>query len=214
MYVPKNMQLHDLNIISDIIAEHSFGTLISSDLGATRLPLIYRKSEPGKGYILGHMARANPQWRNLSGKRVSVLFNGPHAYISPTWYASAPAVPTWNYVQVQCFGIFHELNNADTLHAINALMLKYEPEIIDDEALMSPDYVNKLLKAVVGLRIEVTDIHAKEKLGQHKSSQDQLGVFEALTNSSNGGARELAHYMQQRNLGVGNDDAHVISNDD
>ena len=109
MYTPKNLQMTEADAIHRFISEFGFGTLLSQDLDATRLPLILDASQGNKGTIIGHMARANPQWKTLSGKRASVLFDGPHSYISPTWYVSRPAVPTWNYASVQCFGVFQML---------------------------------------------------------------------------------------------------------
>ena len=204
MYVPKNMEMTDAEAIAIFISKFGFGTLISPDLEATRLPLLYENAAGGKGYILGHMARANPQWKALSGKRVSVLFNGPHSYISPTWYVSEPAVPTWNYAQVQCFGQFIELDAADTATAIRTLIETYEPEIVNDHDLMPTDYVNRLLKAVVGFKIHVDRIDAKEKLGQHRHVDDQINVFETLANSQNLESIQLARYMKSRGRGNGN----------
>lgn len=203
MYTPKNMEMTDSEAISDFISEFGFGSLITQNLDTTRLPLLYIKSESKKGSILGHMARANPQWRDLHGQRVSVLFNGPHSYISPKWYVSKPAVPTWNYASVQCFGIFEQLSSVDTLNAINALVEKYEPELLSNAELMPQEYVEKLLKAVVGFKIVVDEIHAKEKLGQHKNSEDQLSVFAALDQSQSNDSIQLASYMKRRGLGNG-----------
>lgn len=205
MYTPKNMQMTEADAIHSFISEFGFGTLLSQNLEATRLPLILDTSQGNKGIIIGHMARANPQWKNLSGMRVSVLFDGPHSYISPTWYASRPAVPTWNYASVQCFGIFQTLSSSDTLRAIDAVVRKYEPEVLRNVELMPAEYTNKLLKAVVGFKIEVDDIHAKEKLGQHKSIEDQRLVFAALASSQRQNAVELADYMKHRQIGTGSD---------
>jgi transcriptional regulator len=203
MYVPKNMEMTNFEAIEAFISEFGFGTLVSPDLEATRLPLLYQKTSDGNGFILGHMARANPQWKDLSGKRVTVLFNGPHSYISPTWYVSQPAVSTWNYAQVQCFGVFTELDITETAEAINTLITKYEPEILNNHDLMPQEYMDRLLKAVVGFKIQIDRIDAKEKLGQHKNIADQNGVYEALSNSSSLDSVQLARYMKHRNLGDG-----------
>lgn len=205
MYTPKNLQMTEADAIHRFISEFGFGTLLSQDLDATRLPLILDASQGNKGTIIGHMARANPQWKTLSGKRASVLFDGPHSYISPTWYVSRPAVPTWNYASVQCFGVFQMLNSSDTLLAIDAVVRKYEPEVLGNITLMPTEYTDKLLKAVVGFKIEIDDIHAKEKLGQHKSIEDQQSVFAALVSSQHRSSIELAEYMKRRQLGIGSD---------
>lgn len=205
MYTPKNMEMSEADAIHRFISEFGFGTLLSQNLEATRLPLILDTSQDNKGIIVGHMARANPQWKSASGERVSVIFDGPHSYISPTWYASRPAVPTWNYASVQCFGVFQILSSSETLLAIDAVVKKYEPEVLRNLELMPTDYTDKLLKAVVGFKIEVDDIHAKEKLGQHKSIEDQRRVFAELASSQHRNSVELAEYMRHRQLGTGSD---------
>ncbi|WP_100642899.1 FMN-binding negative transcriptional regulator [Alteromonas facilis] len=203
MYIPKNMLMQGDDAIASFISEFGFGSLISPDLEVTRLPMLFEADYAEKGRIVGHMARANPQWRGLTGQRVSVLFDGPHAYVAAKWYETTPAVPTWNYASVQCFGRFVELNEADTLEAMNNLIRKYEPELLLDRARMPAEYVDKLRKAVVGFSIIVDDIHAKEKLGQHKKAGDQQQVFNALSNSAMTEAQQLAGYMKKRQLGTG-----------
>lgn len=202
MYVPQTMALTDPHAIASLIDAYGFGMLISPDLEVTHLPLLYEsKGENTK--IFGHMSRANPQWQALSGKRVSVVFNGPHSYISPKWYVSNPAVPTWNYAAVQCYGVFQTLGDKETLDVIHQLIHKYEAEILNDTQLLPAVYVDKLLKAVVGFQVVVDNIHAKEKLGQHKMPADQRSVFNALKNSPSTDANQLYEYMQQRHQGTG-----------
>ncbi|MGB3727418.1 MAG: FMN-binding negative transcriptional regulator [Glaciecola sp.] len=205
MFTPKHFKMPE-QAISAFIHQHSFATLITQNLQATRLPLLYDASKGSLGVILGHMARANPQHKELNKQRVSVMFDGPHSYISPTWYTSSPAVPTWNYASVQCFGTFYQLDKEQTLQAIHDVVAKYEPNIANDTILMPSEYVNKLVSGVVGFRIEIDDIHATEKLGQHKKLSDQQGVFEALSNSQHQDAIELAKYMQRRGVGTGHID--------
>ena len=198
----------DANLIASFISEFGFGLLISDDLQVTHLPLVYLPSQDGdhnKGKLIGHMARANPQWRDLASKKVKVVFSGPHSYISPTWYISRPAVSTWNYASVQCSGIFSVLEKDDTLDAINQLIQKYEPQILGDHSLMSHDYVERLLRAVVGFSIDVQAVKMIEKLGQQKKNEDQLGVFKHLSQSDNAESAALANYMKARDLGIGTD---------
>jgi len=166
------MEMSEADAIHRFISEFGFGTLLSQNLEATRLPLILDTSQGNKGIIVGHMARANPQWKNAS---------------------------------VQCFGVFQTLSSSETLLAIDAVVKKYEPEVLRNLELMSTDYTDKLLKAVVGFKIEVDDIHAKEKLGQHKSIEDQRRVFAALASSQYRNSVELAEYMWHRQLGTGSD---------
>jgi transcriptional regulator len=185
-------------LITDFIEKFGFGTLFSQDLQSSHLPLLYRDN-----VISGHMARANGQAKLPNGERVKVVFQGPHSYISPTWYETRPAVSTWNYAAVHCIGRFEALNDSDTLDVINALISKYEPEILGDQALSDEAYIQRLLKAVCGFKVIVEDIQLIEKLGQHKKSVDQKGVYEALQASDVSESKALAIYMKQRGLGIG-----------
>lgn len=203
MYIPKNSEMTEAQAISALISDNSFGVLISADLTATHLPFIYESDEGDLGCLYGHFAAANPHWKALGNQRVLVIFSGPHSYISPTWYRSKPAVPTWNYAAVHCYGTLLPLNDEENGQAMNKLVEKYEPELLDAPDVMPADYQSKLRQAVVGFKIVVDEIHAKEKLGQHRKTADQEGVFTALNESDHADATALALYMQKRKLGAG-----------
>lgn len=203
MYIPKNMQMAEPSAISDFIAEQGFGILISSDLNATHLPILFDRNVGEAGCLYGHMAKANPHHKDLQGQRVVVIFNGPHSYISPSWYASKPAVPTWNYAAVHCYGRFELVSDEQNQAAMDALVEKYEPALSDNPEIMPADYQQRLRQAVVGFRIVVDEIQAKEKLGQHRKVEDQQGVYRALQQSTSADAVSLAAYMQKRHKGTG-----------
>jgi len=204
MYIPKNSEMTEDQAIRALISDNSFGVLVSADLTATHLPFIYESEEGEQGCLYGHFAGANPHWKALENQRVLVIFSGPHSYISPTWYRSKPAVPTWNYAAVHCYGTLIPLNDEENEQAMNTLVEKFEPELLDAPGVMPPDYQSKLRQAVVGFKIVVDEIHAKEKLGQHRKVADQEGVFSALRESNQSDATALASYMEKRKLGVGN----------
>src|SRR5215471_19198631 len=107
MYIPASFDVSDERILEWFIGRYAFATLITSSsagLSASHIPITLRKRE-GRGCLIGHVARANGQWRTFDGKAEALaIFHGPHAYISPTWYATAPAVPTWNYAAVHAYG--------------------------------------------------------------------------------------------------------------
>ncbi|GBL05579.1 FMN-binding negative transcriptional regulator [Glaciecola sp. KUL10] len=193
----KNNEIDPL-LITEFIDRFGFGTLFSQDLQSTHLPLLYQN-----GVITGHMARSNGQAKLPNGERVKVVFNGPHSYISPTWYTSRPAVSTWNYAALHFIGRYEALNSSDTLAIINALISKYEPEILGDQTLSDDAYIQKLLKAVCGFQIIIEEAQLIEKLGQHKKSIDQQGVFEALIVADTNNSRQLANYMKGRGVGTG-----------
>lgn len=203
MYIPKNMEMSEEDAIKTFISEYGFGVLVSDDLTATHLPLIYESDEGTLGCLYGHFGRANAHWKVAEHQRVMVIFNGPHSYISPTWYSVKPAVPTWNYAAVHCYGVLKPLSEKENEQAMNQLVAKYEPELLDASETMPRDYQSKLRQAVVGFKIVVDDIHAKEKLGQHRKIEDQKGVFAALRQSAHPDDIALLAYMKKRNLGVG-----------
>ncbi|MFM2485706.1 FMN-binding negative transcriptional regulator [Celerinatantimonas yamalensis] len=203
MYIPKQMAMTGQNTISDFISSHNFGVLISSDLNATHLPFVFAANEGEKGVLYGHVAKANSHWRTLHNERVLIVFNGPHSYISPTWYHQQPAVPTWNYAAVHCYGTVQLLGDADTQDAMQALITQHEASLLTNKALMPDDYQQKLRQAIVAFKVVVDDIQAKEKLGQHRKAGDQQGTYHALRESHNRDSNELSDYMEKRNLGLG-----------
>lgn len=205
MYIPQSMQLKNRAVIEAFLKQHSFAVMVSSDLSATHLPLIYAADEGEQGVFYGHMAKTNPHWKTLDQQSVLLIFSGAHAYISPMWYAHKPAVPTWNYATVHCRGEIEVLDETATQQTLARMVSFYEPDLHNDPDRMPEDYVAKLHKAIVGIKITVTQIEAKEKLGQHQPTENQVGVFQALKNSPHKGDQLLADYMVQRGLGLGSE---------
>ncbi|WP_208612215.1 FMN-binding negative transcriptional regulator [Xenorhabdus beddingii] len=136
-------------------------------------------------------------------QRALVVFTGPHAYISPTWYESAHAVPTWNYTAVHCYGVTKILSDEDTKLALEALVNQYEIGLIENTELMPEKFLSKQRQAIVGFKIIIDEIQAKEKLGQHKNQGDQNGVFTTLSESKRADNKALANYMKMRDIGTG-----------
>ena len=197
------MEMAGVEAIRTFISSYGFGTLVSAELTATHLPLIYEPNDGKHGCLYGHFARANLHSEEVVNQRVLVIFNGPHSYISPSWYSSKPAVPTWNYAAVHCYGALELLSDEENERAMNQLVAKYEPELLDASEIMPLDYQSKLRQAVVGFKIIVDEIQAKEKLGQHRKLEDQKGVFSALNRSNHPDEAALSAYMKKRGLGIG-----------
>lgn len=109
MYIPPAFRTEDAEKLAALIQKHSFATLITHDGSApfaSHLPMLFDPESGSHGTLVSHMARANPQWQHFaSGAEVLAIFHGPHSYISPSWYASGPAVPTWNYATVHAYGV-------------------------------------------------------------------------------------------------------------
>ncbi|RTR01169.1 FMN-binding negative transcriptional regulator [Halomonas nitroreducens] len=180
-----------------LIDAHGFATLTDDRLRVSHLPLLLKRDEGPLGTLYGHFARANPHWRALDGRRVLAVFQGPHAYVSPRWYAARPAVPTWNYAIVHARGIVERLDDAATLVSMDALVARYEPDLLDDATLMSEAYRRRLLAGAVGLRIRLDELQGKAKLGQHRSREDRNGVLAGLGNSADPLARQLGGYTKR-----------------
>lgn len=183
--------------------QFGFALLVSEDLQMTHLPLHLVRDEGQSGTLYGHVARANPQWKLLQGALVKAVFNGPHSYISPSWYETGPAVPTWNYAAVHVTGRATLLDEIELFAAMQMLVKQYEPALLANQTLMPANYQHKLTKAIVGFKLEIQQIEAKQKLGQHKSVADQQGTVEGLKRSQHLDAKALLAYMQQTGLGLG-----------
>jgi transcriptional regulator len=199
MYTPAHFDMRDPDAIR-FIQENSFGILFSPVAGrpfATHLPMIINQGDGEKGQLLCHFARANPQWRELDGAEVLVVFQGPHAFISPSWYVERQAVPTWNYLAVHVYGTCRVMRDDAELHALLARTVRtYEPESPLLEQLHEEIYV-KMAKAVVGVAIEITAIEGKAKLSQNRSPESIRGVIDGLRSSGDGGAGEVATLMER-----------------
>jgi transcriptional regulator len=206
MHVEEKWRLTEQEQIFSFIEKYSFATLVSPSLQSSHLPLMLDRSN---NCLIGHFARNNPHWRELAEdivKQHLVIFNGPHGYISPTWYHNKPAVPTWNYAAIHIKGCAEILSADDTTQALDSLMHKYEPELLVKRDVVSADYQKKLSKGIVGFKISIDIIDAKAKLGQHRSTADQQGVAAALRKSSSADHQALVDYMHELKLGIGEPD--------
>jgi transcriptional regulator len=205
MYVPRHFQEQDPERLLALMKQHAFATLVTVDGDgapfATHLPFLVERDAQGTFRLHAHLARPNPQWRAFSEARdVLVLFQGPHGYVSPTWYASSPQVPTWNYATVHAYGRAHLLEAPeDVLRVLRDTAALYEsgnpepwrPEQVDD-------YVRRLLAGIVAFEVRVSRLEGKFKLSQNKGEEDRRGVIAGLERSPFPGNRELAALMRTR----------------
>jgi len=205
MFTPVKFRMTELVDKHQFIEDYGFGAVISSvnGLAATHLPFVLNADEGEQGVLYAHCAKANPHWKNLDGANVLVIFTGPHAYISPSWYNTKPAVPTWNYTAVHAYGVASLLNSQDTLKAVDLVVEKYEPQLLVERDVVTDTIKHKKLAAIVGFKIELTKLHGQLKLGQNRSNEDQAGVCRALSSSSNVNNLALVSYMRTHNIGLG-----------
>jgi transcriptional regulator len=207
MYLPKKFEVTDLSTLHEFIETYSFGTLVTvagEQPIATRLPLILDRASGRQGTLLGHVARANPQWRSLDGDRQCLaMFDGPHAYVSPSWYATSPAVPTWNYATVHVYGIPRPIHDAEKLSAlVDRLVGVYEAGMPRPwPGTLPADFKAAMLKAIVGFTIEIDRIEGKFKMGQNRPAEDRIATVVRLESSSDPAARALAQ-LTRKHLGL------------
>lgn len=206
MYLPAHFKVEDFEKLAAFLDANSFATVVSHSNGhpfASHLPvLLDRETEP-PGRLQGHMARANPQWQHFSnGEEALVVFHGPHAYVSPTWYESELMVPTWNYVAVHAYGMPRVIVDADALEElIDKTIRKFEHGRTRPWTGELPaDFKNKMFKAIVGFEISVTRIEGKFKLNQNRTPNDRRGVYEALSQSVQPEERQIAELMRTEGL--------------
>jgi transcriptional regulator len=207
MYIPAAFQETDPVKLFDFIQQHSFGLLVSERDGepfASHLPILLDRSFAPRGCLVGHMARANPQWQQADGQTVLAVFSGPHAYISPTWYKSENVVPTWNYAAVHVYGTYRAIDDRDELLQVVADYVDFY-----EAAMPSPwkfdrtgDYAQKLVQAIVGFRIEISRIEGKWKLNQNQPQERQEKVMQALSTSESQVDQAVATLMQSRLAGI------------
>lgn len=195
--------MKDESVIHNFINEFGFGVIVSNSLTGTHLPFVLHREEGEYGVLYSHCAKANPHWKELNGENVLIIFSGPHSYISPTWYAQSPAVPTWNYASVHAYGKVSLLNDSQTLEVVEEVVHKYEPELLVKRDVITNEFRDKLLTGIVGFKIELSNIEGKLKLGQQRKLEDQIGVYDALKNSEDINAQSLAQYMKKLSLGTG-----------
>ena len=200
MYIPKLFKVTDAQDIWDFVQANAFGTMVTMRKGkpiATHLPLQLSKEEDTY-YLTGHLAYGNPQWRTFeTTEEVLVMFQGPHAYISSSWYQDEN-VPTWNYQAVHMYGTCTLLSEEELKQDLSLLLQKYEKHR-ENPVLwekLSPSLIEKELKGIVGFKIEVQDIQAANKLSQNRNAEDYQNIIAKLYEENDSDSKQLADVMK------------------
>jgi transcriptional regulator len=201
MYVPASFEVRDEEVIEAFLKRHDFASLVSATgdgLLATQVPLVARRGPEGL-VLVGHVARANGHWRAMDGRTPAVaIFWGPHDYISPTWYATAPAVPTWNYATIHAHGAPRVIDDAAFTRAVLAeLVARHEtgPAAWRVDALPA-DLEERLVRAVVSFELPVVRVETSFKLGQNRAAADRAGAIAGLERAGTPEAARLAAFMR------------------
>ena len=202
MYNPPHFTSTDPTWLDWLAEHHPFGTLVSQVEDApfaSHLPVLYRRTD-GEVTLTGHWARPNPQWREIETQRALFLFQGPHAYISPRWYADTPKqVPTWNYVAAHVYGTIRLIQEGPELeHIVVSLAEKFESGATTPWSLADSDPANRArLRGIVGFELRSTSVQVKLKLNQNHPVANVAGVIAGLRDTGSEEAAAVAALMQQ-----------------
>ena len=198
MYVPAHFAETEPEALAAIMRASPFATLVTMLDGApfaTHLPLLHEADGSAHGRIVGHMARQNPHWRAFDGGGETLaIFHGPHAYVSPTWYAGQPNVPTWNYAAVHAYGVPGVVEDPDRARALlDRLIAAYETDW--SLAGLPPSYVAGMARGIVTFEIPIARIEGKCKLSQNRTEEDRGRVAVRLAASTDTTDRQVAAMM-------------------
>jgi len=207
MYIPQHFALEDPARIQDLIENYDFAVMVTALGGvpqAVHLPFLYDPAAGAKGTLYAHMARANPQWQDFAaleaaGGEALVIFQGPHAYVSPSDYNSdKPNVPTWNYLAVHAYGYPRVMTeDAAARDLLARLSAKHEASRLEPWrfADLPERFSDAMMKGIVAFEIPLTRLEAKAKLSQNKPRQHASSAATAMASASDPQLRALGEEM-------------------
>ena len=201
MYVPSHFQIDDPVRLAEFIQRHSFATLVTFDSGApfaSHLPMLFRPQAGPHGTLVSHMARANSQWKHFAaGGEALAIFHGPHTYISPSWYVTGPAVPTWNYAVVHAYGVPQLIADHERIVTLlRETVATYESAFEQPWSGDLPDdYRDKMIHGIVAFEMPITRVEGKFKLSQNRPAEDVRGAIDQLSRSDAPDDRAVARMM-------------------
>ncbi|MBL7783819.1 MAG: FMN-binding negative transcriptional regulator [Saprospiraceae bacterium] len=199
MYVPHHFTQTDTATLVSFMRNYAFATLVSDMDGkpcASHLPFVVEWMEDGTIQLLAHFAKANPQWQTLEGQTALVIFNEPHAYISPTLYDKELSVPTWNYIAVHAYGHIRLLTEEQAVRDLLEKQIQtFEKEYFTQWSNLPETYKSAMQKGIVAFRMDVTELIGKEKLSQNKTVQERERIGKHLLENMDSTARETGAQM-------------------
>ena len=187
MFIPRHFANDDRAALHAVMRDYAFALMITCDDGrpfATHLPFVLDAGAGANGTLLGHVSRANPHWRGFDGTRDALaIFQGPHAYVSPSWYETEHAVPTWNYVAVHAYGRPRAFEDKEaTIAVLKRLVARHETPATGPWSMdrLPADYMEMMVKGIVAFEMPIDRLEGKFKLSQNKSEADRRGVVRGL----------------------------------
>jgi len=200
MYIPPVYRLDAQDKILQYIQQYPFATLITSHNNqpiATHLPFIIEKRGQ-ELFLLSHIAKGNPQWKFLEAHQALIIFQAPHAYISPSNYEHKQNVPTWNYVAVHVYGKTTLLPHKEAaIEVLEKTMSVFEHDFLEQWDDLAVSYRNRLLNGLVAFEVKIERWEAQEKLSQDMTAQEQTTIADNLSQSKDNSARELGQIMKE-----------------
>ena len=201
MFIPKHFKVTNLDEIRDFINQNSFGTIVTTEQGkpiATHVPLELHKQGEDY-YITGHLAYANPQWKTFENNdNVLVIYQGPHAYISSSWYKDEN-VPTWNYQSVHVYGTAQIMSEQELEKDLILLLERYEQHRKNPALWKNLSaQTKKQMKGIVGFKIKVKEVQAAYKLSQNRDEADYHNIIKKLYEENDLNSHQLADVMKDR----------------
>jgi transcriptional regulator len=202
MYTPKHNREEDSERLYAFMRAHSFATLVTikdDAPRATHLPFMV-EIEDERLQLYAHMAKANEQWRDFSSEReLLVIFQEPHAYVSPGHYETAHNVPTWNYVAIHLYGRAVVLEeNEEKLKLLERLILEHDESYFRVWKKLPADYINSKLGGIVAFRVDPTRIEARFKLSQDRTALERENIISTFKKSDDRVVSEIGELMAER----------------
>jgi transcriptional regulator len=207
MYIPAHFRETRREVLFTLIHEHPFGTLVSlvdGELFATHVPFLVDQERGPNGTLVGHLARANPHWRGF-GSQALAIFQGPHAYVSPSWYATELSVPTWNYTTVHAYGVPSVVADPARVRAVlEATVTTFEAGFAEPWSTrrLPEHYIARLAQAIVAFELPITRLEGKRKLGQNRSTPDVESAVAGLRKHGDALGLAVADLMAEAATGA------------
>ena len=200
MYIPNHYKNENIKEVKDFLIKNSFGILLNQNKGrisGTHIPMELNTDKNGKDILSGHISKTNPQWNNFNDKEeVLAIFNGPHSYVSSSWYKKEN-VPTWNYIAVHIYGTIKIIEGDELLSSLKKLVDKYEA---NSEKPVSVENLSekslKQINGIIGFNIHINEIQATYKLSQNRDDSDYHNVIKKLDKTKDSGSMEIAKEMR------------------
>jgi transcriptional regulator len=206
MYVPPLFAVKDVAQLQDFMDEFNFATVVThrdGELTASHIPFWLDRGVEPYGVLRAHVAIGNPQLKDFqAGSQALVIFQGPHSYVSPSWYVKPENVPTWNYTVVHASGVPKILDQPAMLALLKDLVAKHEkpferPWDFDPDAT----WIQKQLPQIAGFEIQIEKLQGKFKLNQNRTAEDRAGVIQTLSASEDPMQRAVGSLMAEREPG-------------